>query len=378
MSIPISLSKKEARKITLAAQGLGKKNDSLSIINQLSYLQIDTISVTERAHNHVLFTRNPKFKPAEIDQLMEGKSIFEYWSHAAAYLPIKDYRFSLYQKNLYKNGNKHWFPRNKKIERFVLDRIKAEGPLQSKDFESKEKSGHAWGQWKPAKMAMTNLFMDGSIMISHRDKFQKVFNLTERVLPQNINNSLPSIDNYCEHLINNAIEAHGLVNIQEIIYLRKGLKKNTVALLKKMNESEKLIPVKIDGLPDLYYTKPNKLEILNLSTRYARPLHILNPFDNLVIQRKRLADLFGFDYLIECYVPEKKRKFGYYTLPILYKDQLVARIDAKADRKTNVFNVKNLWYEDHFKPSDKFHHLFSKQLQVFAQFCRCQNLVSKV
>jgi len=373
MSIPIAITKKEARKLALTAQKIGAKINTLEAIEQLSYVQIDTISVTERAHNHVLFTRNPQFKPTELDQLMKDKSIFEYWSHAAAYLPIKDYRFSLYQKNTYKNGTKHWFPRDKKVEKYVLDRLKTEGPLQIKDFENKGGLVHAWGQLKPAKMAMTNLFIDGTVMISHREKFHKVFDLAERVIPSDIKTAITA-EEYARHLIVNSIKAHGVVHLQEIIYLRKGIKKTVIEVLAEMVESRELVSIKIEGLSTLYYTTEEQLQNLNTSLKRTKLLHILNPFDNLIIQRKRVEDLFDFEYLLECYVPEKKRKFGYYTLPILYKDKLVARFDAKADRKKGVFNIKEGWYEKKFKPTDKFQQLLAKELQLYAEFCGCEKL----
>ena len=231
----IEISPKEARKLTIFGQGLSSnENNSLKIIQQLGYVQIDTISVTERAHHHVLFTRNPMYHQNELSELMANKSIFEYWSHAAAYLPIADYRFSLHKKELYKNGDKHWFPRDKKVEKYVLDRIKAEGALQSKDFENPSTKNNQWYEWKPAKIALTNLFMDGSLMIANRKGFQKIFDLPERVLPPDLNLSIPTAEEYHQHIILNAIKAHGLVNLNEIIYLRKGIKQEVKKLLNKM------------------------------------------------------------------------------------------------------------------------------------------------
>lgn len=371
---PIAITLKDARKLTLGSQGLAATYDSsLAVINQLTYVQIDTISVTERAHNHVVFSRNPQFHPKEFNQLMDEKKIFEYWSHAAAYLPIKDFRYSLFTKEKYKQGNNHWFPRDKKVEKYVLDQIKNKGPSQSKDFENPRNKNHKWYEWKPAKIALTNLFMDGSLMICNRKGFQKVFDLTENVIPQGVDVNRPNIKEYCMHLIFNAIKSHGLVSLNEICYLRKGVKLTIKKLLNELVEHKKIVCVQIISSPIEYFTIPEFLSSSN-SVGAAKKVSVLSPFDNILIQRKRIKNIFNFDYQIECYVPEKKRKFGYYSLPVLYGDQFVARFDAKADRKTKIFTVKGLWFENGFHPSDDFYLKFSRELQSYSVFCGCESI----
>lgn len=372
---PITITQQEARKLALQSQGLlFPFKDSLSVIQQIGYVQIDTISVTERAHHHVFYSRNPNYQQQEIIQLMDDKKVFEYWSHAAAYLPMEDYRFSLFKKETYKDGNKHWFPRDKKVEQYVLDRIKAEGPLQSKDFENPREKNHEWYAWKPAKIALTNLFMDGSLMIANRKGFQKIFDISENVIPNEINTTTPTLDEYCKHLIFNSIKAHGLVTVNEIIYLRKGVKPTVNKLLKQLTENKELIAVTVENNGNTYYSTPQLLESIN-KIKVEKNVHLLSPFDNLVIQRKRLKELFNFDYLIECYVPEPKRVFGYYTIPILFGDTFVGRLDAKADRKTNTLTVKQIWYEPNFKPTPTFTKKLNEQLLLFANFCGCSQLV---
>lgn len=377
MTNPIIISQKEARRLALSCQGLhqGYAN-SLQAIQQIRYVQIDTISVTERAHNHVLFTRNPAYRPDELIQLMDDKSIFEYWSHAAAYLPMEDYRFSLYRKEQYKNGGKHWFPSDKKVDKYVVDRIRAEGPLQSKDFENPKSKNHDWYTWKPAKISLGNLFIDGTLMIANRKGFQKIFDLTERVLPNSVNTTKPTEKEYCIYLIDAAIKAHGLVSLDEIAYLRKGVKPALKKTLSDLLENNEIIQVNIHGNANSYYTTQSILNLLNHSTKKADKIHILNPFDNLLIQRKRVKELFDFDYIIECYVPEKKRVFGYYTLAVLFGDKFVARFDAKADRKTGVFTIKGIWYEKGTKQTKRFNNAFNKKLNEFALFCGCNTIMN--
>ncbi len=253
MTNPIVISQKEARQLALFCQGLyNAHHNTLDTIRQLGYVQIDTISVTERSHNHVLFTRNPRYKQDELIQLMDNRSIFEYWSHAAAYLPMQDYRFSLYKKDEYKNGSIHWFPRDKKVEKYVLDRIKMDGPLQSKDFEN-PKIKNEWYEWKPAKIALTNLFMEGSIMITNRKGFQKIFDLTERVLPESVNTTKPSTEEYYKYLVDRAVKAHGLVTLDEIAYLRKGIKTGLKQVLTELLENNEITEIKVNGNKNTYY-----------------------------------------------------------------------------------------------------------------------------
>lgn len=365
---------KDIRSLAIDAQGLSAcDQDNLSIIQQLSYVQIDTISVTERAHHHVFHTRNNDYKKEDLTQMMEDKSIFEYWSHAAAYLPIEDFRFSLIKKEQYRKGGKHWFPRDKKIEQYVLDRIKAEGPLQSKDFENQKDKNHQWYEWKPAKIALTNLFMDGTLMIKNRIGFQKVFDFTENVIPNDVNSQLPTEEEYCEYLIKSTINAHGIASLTEMVYLRKGIKPTAKNTINRLIENKELVVLQLPDSKEYYYSTPKMLDCLSKQI-INEHLHILSPFDNLVIQRKRLKTLFDFDYQIECYVTEAKRIYGYYVLPVLYGNKFVARIDAKANRKEDVFVLINCWFEKEFKPSDEFYRHFFSKLNSYAAFCGCSQI----
>lgn len=374
MTKSIVIYNQEARLLALNQQGLIDKFDTnLEAIEQIGYVQIDTISVTERAHHHVLYSRNKQYQKEHLDALMKEKKVFEYWSHAAAYLPMRDYRFSLYRKAQYQKGDNHWFPRDKKVEKYVLDRIKAEGALQSKDFENPRDKNHEWYAWKPAKIALTNLFMDGSIMISERKGFQKVFDLTENVIPNNINTQTPTLSEFCNHLIFNTISNHGLATVNEICYLRKGIKTEVNKQMKQLLKSGELLLVKITENDETYYTTPSLFNSLNNLTA-KKEVHILNPFDNIVIQRKRLKSLFDFDYQIECYVPEKKRVFGYYTLPILYGTEFVGRMDAKADRKTKLFTVKNIWWENDYQAKEALLNKLNKEIKDYASFCGCDEV----
>lgn len=373
-----SLSKDQARKLVLHAQQLppGKPigpavDVTLSAIENLGYVQIDTISVIQRAHHHVLWSRNPRYQPEHLDELVEEQKVFEYWSHAAAYLPMRDFRFSLWRKNALRSGKQnHWFRKDEKMMRFVLDRIAAEGPLMARDFEGPGRNEGGWGV-KPAKQALETLFMQGDLMISRRDRFHKVYDLTERVIPEGIDTSAPSDEEHIRFLIFQYLEANGLGQTAEIAYLLKNIKPLVTQMLKEMLAAGEVVDIEVGG--KTYFALPHKLELLEkpLSRNKAK---ILSPFDNLLIQRRRMKVLFDFDYQIECYVPAAKRKYGYFVLPILWDGRLVARMDCKAERKTSILHILSLSLESGLKPADPFFQSLEKELESFMKFNGCTGL----
>lgn len=375
------ISSKRARRLALMRQGLMQKEAfgkgieaTFAAIAQLSYLQIDTISVINRTHHHVIWTRVPTYQKEHLHQLLATeKRIFEYWSHAAAYLPIEDYRYSLPKKYALAAGEKHWFKRDEKLKRDVLDRIRDEGPLQARDFKAPKsyKKTEMW-DWKPSKIALEHLFMEGELMIKERKGFQKVFDLTERVLPAGIDTSLPSELEMAKYLALRCIDAHGLATPKEMGYLRKSKRKKALPqALEELCEAGKIQPVKFED--EVYFSRGVYLEKGTKSLR-NRQLFLLSPFDNLVIQRNRLKRLFDFDYQIECYVPAPKRKYGYFVLPILWGDQMVARLDPKADKKQKKLFIRNLVFEDHFKADDAFLSALASKLKALALFNDCEKL----
>lgn len=370
----MNLSKKDARRLILSCQGFQNAlTTPMDIIQRLGYIQIDTISVIERAHHHVFFTRQPQYQTTNLDRLLADRQVFEYWAHAAAYLPMSDFRFSLLSKGEFSNGKRHWFEKDKKIMRHVLKRIKEEGPLQSRDFANPTDKRHPWYEWKPAKMALAELFMEGKLMVAGRQGFQKVFDLTERVLPDGVDLTKPTKTEFCKYLIQRSVQAQGVLASRDITYLRSGLQPTMNNVLKRMANQGELVRVEVEGMDGQLYSSSEILS-QSKSTETNPKVHLLSPFDNLIIQRKRVKEFFEFDYQIECYVPEKKRKYGYFCLPILYGDRFVGRFDPKADRKTKTFYIKGLWYVPSFTVSDDFLAKFSKKILELARFCGCDKV----
>lgn len=373
------LSIHEARRIALVSQRLHSRREfgagcagALHAIQHLGYLQIDTLAVVERAHNHTLWNRVPGFNSGVLDQLQQDKHIFEHWAHALAYLPMADFRFSLPMMNRIAKGDTHWYPKNAKETAKVLKRIKEEGPLSAKDFNDKKTSAAMWSR-SPSKRALEQLFMEGKLMIPKRVNFHKVYDLTERVLPDHVSTKMPTTGEVCRHLISRYLRAHGIGQIKEFIYLRKGLNAAIKHEVEHMVESGEIIEVQVGDLQ--YYCDPAALKHAS-SKLPAGLLRILSPFDNAVIQRKRVQQLFDFDYQIECYVPQAKRKFGYFCLPILYNSSMVGRIDAKADRANKVLRVLQMHIEKSLRNSDVFFVRLNKELHRFAKFNGCDEVAS--
>lgn len=372
------ISPDEARYLALINQGLDNyrqhktKKDLLNIITKLGYVQIDTISIIERAHKHILWTRFPGYRNDMLDELIDkDKKVFEFWDHAAAYLPMKFYRFSLPRKKMYAEKYKTWEKKNKKLLKYILERISAEGPLQSRDFDDPKKRG-LWWDWKPAKEGLEFLFHTGRLIARARNNFQKVYDLPERFLTAAVNTEMPSYEELAEHLIMKSITSGGITAENEFTYLRYHNRNITKKVLIDLTENSKIIPVKISNdEKTIYYSTTKILNKLNNAFKFSNDVYILSPFDNLVIQRGRLKKIFGYDYVIECYLPAHKRKFGYFCLPVLYGDKIAGKIDARADRKTGELTVINEFWETGVKTNKDFRNIYLNKLNELALFTGC-------
>lgn len=373
-SLPCSAA--ELRQLLLAAQQLQRPAQGLSgtlqAVSQLSYVQIDSIHVVERAHHHVLFNRVRGYQPDMLDQLLARRQIFEYWSHAAALLPIADYRFSLYRKQQLMHGELHWFAPDEPLMREVKARITAEGPLRASDFVKTDHKNGAWWDWQPAKKALEQLFMQGELMVLRRDKFQKVFDLTERVLPAGVDCRVPTEREMAEHLVERFLAAHLLGTATQISYLRRGIKAAVQQVLTERHANGDLQAFQHQG--QRYYGAPAQWDWSLLQQRASAQVLLLNPFDNLLIQRQRLAHWFDADYQLEVYVPAAKRQFGYYSLPILWGTDYVGLVDVKADRQQRILLLQHLQLNTACLASRRFQRSFNKALAQYASFNGCDRM----
>lgn len=377
MPQPIDLPLAQARRLALVSQQLPRSsfrrglNGTRDAIEHMGYVQIDTISVVQRSHHHTLWNRVPHYRPRYVDKLVSNRSIFEYWSHAAAYLPMRDFRFCLPRMRALSGGRRLWYERDPKLMREILARIRAEGPLQAKDFESHATTG-MW-EWGPVKQAIENLFMEGKVLVTRRENFQKLFDLTERVIPPGVDVTEPTSSQYAHHLIERYLNAHGIGRMPEFGYQRPDTGAALKQAVQEKQEAGEILPVQVRGLSGLHYVGVDFER--PLSKPLARSLvRILSPFDNLIIQRKRIQQLFDYDYQLECYVPAQKRKHGYFCLPILWQGRLVARMDAKADRPRQCLIVRYLQTEAHVKRIEAFAERLSEELCRFMTFNQCRTI----
>jgi uncharacterized protein YcaQ len=379
MMTPVAhLSLIQARRLALRSLAPESQSHSVSeVVRRLGYVQIDTIAVVERAHHHVLWTRLPTYEASQLDRAQGvERQVFEYWSHAAAYLPMEDYRFCLPRMAASRRRHAAWFRAHKPLTQHVLQRIRVEGPRRTADFEAEP--GHRagpWWDWKPAKLALEYLFHAGDLLVTYRHGFQKYFDLAERVLPSHVNSTKPTPLAYGQHLIRRTLECHGLAAEKEITYLKPYARTAVRQAVRAMTEQGALLPVTVEGLAEVYFVLPGHLEqTLSMrpdSARTAATVRLLSPFDNLVIQRKRLQQLFGFHYQIECYVPAARRQYGYFCLPILWGERFVGRVDPKAHRSSRRLEVLSYSVDSELHGNTDFWAAFAQALQTFAMFNGC-------
>lgn len=371
---------KQLRRITLENQGLlhaapfGKgKNAVLSGLEHLGYLQIDTLSIVERAHHHTLWTRIPDYKTEHLNELVKERNVFEYWFHAASYLPMKDFRFALPQMIAVKQNQTHNYNADPKVMQYVMDTIRTEGPKKARDFKSESKNAGSWWNWKPTKIALERLFLQGDLMVSGREGMQKMYDIRERVLPLNINTAVPTDLEFAEYLVNTYLTAYGFTTVKQITHLKTGgvIRKNVDEVLNSMLQNGTIQQINIENLPSIFVLN----DLLEKSINKVSPtIRLLSPFDNSIIHRDRLKQLFDFDYKIECYVPKEKRQYGYFCLPILFGDTFIGRVDCKAHRKDKQFEIIHLHIKHQSPDLELWEKPFVDTIRRFATFNGCESI----
>src|SRR4051812_16783457 len=339
---PIPLTKASARRIWLQAQKLDTRAPfgegpvaTAAAVEHLGYVQIDTINVIERCHHHILFSRIPAYRRADLRQAQSvDKSVFEYWTHALSYVPAKDFRFFLPLMREHKREGHKWFASVKPADmRKVMRLIKA-GPLTIRDIEDdvlvdKE---HLWQSRKPSKRALQLAFYTGAVTISERNGMLKTYELMTRHFGWDKPPKPASTKDITAYLLDRALRSQGVVSLDSVCHLNAPRKPAVAALIGSRVRRGELVPVAIDGAgKQEHWALPAALE----PGERAPPdlVHILSPFDPLIIQRKRTNLIFGYNHLFEAYVPKAKRKLGYFALPVLVGDEIVAALDLKTDRQ---------------------------------------------
>jgi hypothetical protein len=356
--LSVNLSTQAARLLLLAAQGLHQppaqpatRADLLSVIRQLGVLQLDTINVVARSHYLVLWSRLGSYDPRWLDDLLSERALFEYWSHEACLLPIEDYplyRRAMLDGNGRVNGAHAWLAAHPDVVERVLTHIQTHGATRSAAFKRTDGQKSGWWNWKDEKRALEYLHTTGVLMIAARQSFQRLYDLRERILPTWDDDQTPDAASVRRALALKAVRALGIATARQVPDYFRMQRTGIAALLEELADAGDLTRVAVGGWTEPAYLHPANQALAEAAadaTLTATHTTLLSPFDPLVWDRERAREVFGFDYRIECYTPAPKRRYGYFSLPILHRGALVGRLDPKAHRKTGVFEVKALHLE---------------------------------
>jgi uncharacterized protein YcaQ len=329
----------QARSIWLRAQRLdisapfGEGPEATKrAVEHLGYVQIDTINVIERCHHHILHTRIPSYSRGDLERAQStDKSVFEYWTHALAYVPITDYPFFVPAMDRRREAPQNSFASVEADDyAALLRRIREEGALSIRDFDDDilvEKT-HPWGSRKPSKRALRFGFFVGDLAISKRSGMLKSYDLADRHFGWQRRPRPATVKQCADYL-----RSQGIVSLDSICFGNLAAKPLVSGAIDAAVRRRRLLPVHLEGQERIrYWAEPAVLDTAD-EARAGQMVHILSPFDPLVIQRKRLKLLFGYEHRFEAYVPADTRVLGYFALPVLIGDEIVAVIDLKADRQ---------------------------------------------
>jgi uncharacterized protein len=339
----IPMNKATARAVWLRAQRLDSEapfgegpSATAAAVEHLGYVQIDTIHVIERCHHHILWNRIPAYRRTDLRHAQSvDKSVFEYWTHALAYVPAKDFRFFIPAMKLHRREGHRWFKEVKPADlRRVMRLLKKGGAMTIRDIEDDVlvEKVHAWASRKPSKRALQLAFYEGRVTISERNGMLKTYELMDRHFGWDRLPKAASAREITGYLLDRSLRAQGVVSLDSICHLDAPSKKAVRQLIEARVRRKELVPVALEGAgKQEHWAEPATLE--TAANDDGERAHILSPFDPLIIQRKRTSLIFGYEHSFEAYVPKEKRRFGYFALPVLVGDGIVAALDLKTDRQ---------------------------------------------
>jgi uncharacterized protein len=363
---PQVVTAREARLLLMGAQGLIEDPARRAgpavlrkLIERMGFVQLDSINIVERAHHLTLSSRLDNYKHDDFARLLEStRSLFEHWTHDASAIPTRWFihwkpRFASERERI--TSNSWWMQRMgdapEKVIADVRERISNEGPLRSQDFEREKKGAPSgWWEWKPQKAALEFLWRTGELMVARREGFQKVYDLTERVLPRESKEPHPTQAEHVEWACRTALERLVVATPKEIAEFW-----NAVEIARAKNWCEEAVadgriaPVIIESLdgakPKSGFALRDWNQRLRALPEPPQRMRLLSPFDPVLRDRARARRLFGFDYRFEAFVPEPRRQYGYYVLPILEGDSLVGRLDPKFERRDGLLDIRRIYWE---------------------------------
>ena len=387
MSTPIRVTREDVKRLSVYKQGLRQRPaasdqaDLKRIIERIGLLQLDSISVVARSHYLVMLARAGLYDTAELDALLDNGFLFETWAHAMCQLPTAHYPWYhayIEQKQL-KESN--W-----QIDRLdidmdpiienVLETIRQRGAMSSKEFESERRGEGGWWNWKPTKVALEYLFDRGDLMVSHRVKFQRYYDLPERVLDPSQFTLDKSIEDFRRWTIERGLRHIGIGTSNHVADYYRQSKRDAAAILNDMVNAGGALPVEVEGWKEAAFIHRDDLALLDaIQTGEREPgmTLFLSPFDNLFWDRDRDEMLWDFFYRIEVYTPKAKRVYGYYVMPILHGCELIGRIDPKVDRKKKRLIFNNLHLERGVKLNGALNRGLIRAVEEFMAFHGCES-----
>lgn len=358
--MPERISAASARRIALAAQGFGIPRPTtvgtrqLNLLMQrLGVLQIDSVNVFERSHYLPVFARLGPYDKKLLDRLtLRPKAPYlEYWAHVATFVPRDDWplwgwRRAAMRAKYGKPGG--WVDTHPQMVRFVLDELRANGPMAASDIEHEEnvRRGPWWGL-SDIKEALEYLFVFGEVVTAGRKGFERVYALPEQILSPALLGAEVPVEEAQRELVRRALRAHGVGTAKDIADYYRLYVATTARLLDELVDAGEAERVSVEG-----WKAPGYLATGARVPRRIEAAALLSPFDPVVWERDRALRMFDFHYRIEIYTPEPKRIYGYYTLPALVDDRIVGRIDLKSDRQAGVLRVQSAWREPHTTVAD--------------------------
>lgn len=358
-------------------------------VDRLGAVQIDTLQMVARAHYVTLWSRLGMYDPSMFDTLaneQENRRLFEGWYHAACFVPIHEYRYQLpQQRHLRENGHR-WYtdwiaqPGNRELMEGILERVRGEGALRANSIEGEKLRHGTWWNWRPEKMALEHLFSFGELMIAGRVKFQRIYDLTERVLPKWVDTSEPTAEQRDRFWLERGAKALGIClprNAADYTWMKLGKARPLIAELVKDGTLVEVQGETLNGVETLIVQRENlsALEKAASGEIRAERTTFLNPFDNLWWAQGRDEAFWGFRQRLEAYYPAPKRIYGYFCLPILHKDRLVGRFDPKLERKTGILRLKALYLEPGIDVSEELVADVAVAMRDFMRFHQAKNLL---
>ncbi|WP_257351039.1 winged helix-turn-helix domain-containing protein [Pseudalkalibacillus decolorationis] len=402
MTTPFSVDRVSVRRFLLNKQSLltpaentsvsesTDSEDTLRMVEKLECVQLDPVSVVERNQHLVLAARIPGYNPKHLDHLLSEGKVFEYWANAACAIPVEDYPIFEPIRDRIRKQVQEPLEKLELIAETVLERLKSEGPLPSRAFTSENRVHGYWDnkipKTKETSLALNLLLDAGIIRVVHRERTERFFDLTERTISVESLNAAKSIEESAarEALIEKYIRAYRVFDPRDSRFgWQKMIAAERRTEIEQRVQNETVLPLQIENVKRQYYMMAEDLEELEEFIRSTKqeylplegPIIFLPPLDNLLWRRERISDLFEFDYKWEIYTPQAKRKYGPYTMPILYGDRLIGRMDPLLDRKKEVLNVRQLHLEPGVKKTAKLRRSIREALEKFAEFNKVKDLI---